>query len=526
MIQEDVREASLLFYMEHPHSSRCCTYGRRLLKACLLPDARDSQNQHISQSMLAANLPPATPPEGCEDGQHGGHSSGKLCPELTHSPWCCLAGLAVYLMAARERSLACPGLDALPNATSSMESSEQLCGDLEVQHVSFLALHEYHTRAACWRLPLRIIRLASRPHPGGQLLASFRHEADGFSKKRDGQTLDGHAEGPSSLRRLEMRVKTADKQLLIRKATRARAWQPGESGRLSQREEADLRNFTTHCLSLVNTRQELETKGRIEPSEFRASTAGAGTPGRRANLQTTKMRRTLNSQAGRAATRCVGRARIDERFDDEPAPRLWRAAAVAATREGSGDEHQARLRPRRPRSCSAEASQPPLQLPIGAPTKRSPTVSEGPRPAPPSTTRPPGQQTPKLQTAAADAAAGLRLQSVQRRRQRRASGGGSGARKAQRRAEKDAAGWSDACAVARARAICPSTETRGESSLEQLVGGGFAYQTLNDFQTTSAPRRPGRRRSDWWTWSAACANMEAATTTASAAFEKAAAARL
>uniref|UniRef100_A0A1I8F1M8 t-SNARE coiled-coil homology domain-containing protein n=1 Tax=Macrostomum lignano TaxID=282301 RepID=A0A1I8F1M8_9PLAT len=379
----------------------------------------------------------------------------------------------------------------------------------------YFLVHEYHTRPVL-AVPFvivedvfRFIRFLACRLPccrkGKRLLASFRHELMVFESEM-ARRLMAMLKAKQS-QTLEMRVKTVTNRFvqasqassggLMGKATRARAWQPGESGRLSQREEADLRNFTTHCLSLVNTRQELETKGRIEQ-----------------RIQS------IYSGLDELYKMCD---RIDERFDDERHQGSG-GGSGGGDREGSATSTKPRLPPAAAAAAAPEASQPPLQLPSGS-NKRSPTVSvnedvqlEKPKrrrtSACPNRPRRPAQ-TPKLQTepptpppaptpiGAAPAPADEHQEvEAERKRQRRAE-------KERRRLERRM----------RRRSRSRHRPSDDEEERGAVGGGGFAYQTLNDFNDFGAAEA-GTEEERLVDMERRLRNMEAATTDSLGSIEK------
>uniref|UniRef100_A0A1I8FJW1 Reverse transcriptase domain-containing protein n=1 Tax=Macrostomum lignano TaxID=282301 RepID=A0A1I8FJW1_9PLAT len=275
--------------------------------------------------------------------------------------------------------------------------------------------------------------------------------------------------------------------VLIRKATRARAWQPGESGRLSQREEADLRNFTTHCLSLVNTRQELETKGRIE--QRIQSIYSGWTSCTRCATASMSASTTSGHQGSGAAQR-------------------WRRP------RGLGDEHQSQdFRPRGAAAAAPEASQPPLQLPSGS-NKRSPTVSvnedvqlEKPKPSkdlglPPNRPRRPATDARSCRRSRRRRRRRLRLNRCSAGASGRASGGGSGAEAPATRREEERRRLERRM---RRRSRSRHRPSDDEEERGAVGGGGFAYQTLNDFNDFGAAEAGTEEERLWTGRSAACA---------------------
>ncbi|PAA71725.1 hypothetical protein BOX15_Mlig017231g1 [Macrostomum lignano] len=383
----------------------------------------------------------ATPPEGCEDGSTV-DSSGKLCP--THHSLVLLL-LAVYLMVVNVL------LINLLIAIFSNIFKEIQNNSVEIWKFNmYFLVHEYHTRPVL-AVPFVIVEDVFR-----------------------------------FIRFLACRLPCC------------RKGKEGESGRLSQREEADLRNFTTHCLSLVNTRQELETKGRIEQ-----------------RIQS------IYSGLDELYKMCD---RIDERFDDERHQGSG-GGSGGGDREGSATSTKPRLPPAAAAAAAPEASQPPLQLPSGS-NKRSPTVSvnedvqlEKPKPSkdlglPPidPDARP---QTPKLQTepptpppaptpiGAAPAPADEHQEvEAERKRQRRAE-------KERRRLERRM----------RRRSRSRHRPSDDEEERGAVGGGGFAYQTLNDFNDFGAAEA-GTEEERLVDMERRLRNMEAATTDSLGSIEK------
>uniref|UniRef100_A0A1I8IF01 LSDAT_euk domain-containing protein n=1 Tax=Macrostomum lignano TaxID=282301 RepID=A0A1I8IF01_9PLAT len=497
----------------------------------------------------------ATPPEGCEDGSTV-DSSGKLCP--THHSLVLLL-LAVYLMVVNvllinlliaifscrlavfrlavfsagsflgwQLSAGSCRLAVVDWQLSAGSCRLAIVGwqfsgwqfniFKEIQNNSveiwkfnmYFLVHEYHTRPVL-AVPFvivedvfRFIRFLACRLPccrkgkeGGQLLASFRHELMVFESEM-ARRLMAMLKAKQS-QTLEMRVKTVTNRFV--QASQASSGRPHgccESGRLSQREEADLRNFTTHCLSLVNTRQELETKGRIEQ-----------------RIQS------IYSGLDELYKMCD---RIDERFDDERHQGSG-GGSGGGDREGSATSTKPRLPPAAAAAAAPEASQPPLQLPSGS-NKRSPTVSvnedvqlEKPKPSkdlglPPidPDARP---QTPKLQTepptpppaptpiGAAPAPADEHQEvEAERKRQRRAE-------KERRRLERRM----------RRRSRSRHRPSDDEEERGAVGGGGFAYQTLNDFNDFGAAEA-GTEEERLVDMERRLRNMEAATTDSLGSIEK------
>uniref|UniRef100_A0A1I8F3N8 TRPM1 n=1 Tax=Macrostomum lignano TaxID=282301 RepID=A0A1I8F3N8_9PLAT len=369
----------------------------------------------------------ATPPEGCEDGSTV-DSSGKLCP--THHSLVLLL-LAVYLMVVNVL------LINLLIAIFSNIFKEIQNNSVEIWKFNmYFLVHEYHT--------------------GPVLAVPFVIVEDVFR----------------FIRFLACRLPCC------------RKGKEGESGRLSQREEADLRNFTTHCLSLVNTRQELETKGRIEQ-----------------RIQS------IYSGLDELYKMCD---RIDERFDDERHQGSG-GGSGGGDREGSATSTKPRLPPAAGRrSCSGSVSATSAAA-IGLQQKVTNRKDLGLPPIDPDA-RP---QTPKLQTepptpppaptpiGAAPAPADEHQEvEAERKRQRRAE-------KERRRLERRM----------RRRSRSRHRPSDDEEERGAVGGGGFAYQTLNDFNDFGAAEA-GTEEERLVDMERRLRNMEAATTDSLGSIEK------
>uniref|UniRef100_A0A1I8FGH3 Ion_trans domain-containing protein n=1 Tax=Macrostomum lignano TaxID=282301 RepID=A0A1I8FGH3_9PLAT len=379
MIQKMVKE--LLFYMSILIVA-LLTYGVAA-QALPLPDAR-LHNQHIcghciygeiylevAEAIDAAAPSRSDPPEGCEDGSTV-DSSGKLCP--THHSLVLLL-LAVYLMvvnvllinlliaifscrlavfrlavfsagsflgwqlsagscrlavvdwqlSAGSCRLAIVGWQF--SAAWHCSAGNNIFKEIQNNSVEiwkfnmYFLVHEYHTRPACWRCRSSSWRMCLPLHqiPG---LPACPAAARG---KRDCAQYTGVASVHSANQKSNPCPRMATR--------RVRAPQPARGGRPAQ---------LHHPLPVaVNTRQELETKGRIEQ-----------------RIQS------IYSGLDELYKMCD---RIDERFDDERHQGSG-GGSGGGDREGSATSTKPRLPPAAAAAAAPEASQPPLQLP-SAPTK-------------------------------------------------------------------------------------------------------------------------------------------------------------